>query len=313
MKAISYVNSRFLYRNRRPWRLLSSLLLLTATLAVAQTGVEDKARPGQAESGKPPAVATRTAPDSGPEGKLYTSKQLIGLKVKNPQGEELGEIEDLAIDWRAGRVAYAILSYGGLLSGARDLENKLFAVPAGALSLTSSPGDRSGSMLLAIDKERLKEIKGFDQYDWPNMESREWGEQVHRQYDQLAQWEKLAPKTGPSATLEQAGAHYMQAQSTGSLQKASDLLGMEVQDADGEKVGKIQELAIDWQTARVEYARVAVGGVLGLGDKELGIPLEAMTLAARAASAPIRFSKENYLKLKVRKGDLEKSGFKPVR
>jgi len=35
--------------------------------------------------------------------------------VRNPQGEDLGKIEDLAIDLDAGRIAYAVISFGGFL------------------------------------------------------------------------------------------------------------------------------------------------------------------------------------------------------
>jgi sporulation protein YlmC with PRC-barrel domain len=40
-------------------------------------------------------------------------------------GEHLGKIEDLIIDLENGRIAYAVLSFGGFL----DLRNKLFGIP----------------------------------------------------------------------------------------------------------------------------------------------------------------------------------------
>jgi sporulation protein YlmC with PRC-barrel domain len=45
--------------------------------------------------------------------------------VENLTGEDLGKIEDLRIDLATGRVAYAVLSFGGFL-GSRD---KLFGIP----------------------------------------------------------------------------------------------------------------------------------------------------------------------------------------
>ena len=35
--------------------------------------------------------------------------------MKSPQGENLGKIEEVMIDMEIGRVAYAVLSFGGLL------------------------------------------------------------------------------------------------------------------------------------------------------------------------------------------------------
>ena len=47
---------------------------------------------------------------------LYlTAKTINKDKVINVAGEHLGKIEDLMIDLENGRVAYAVLSFGGFL------------------------------------------------------------------------------------------------------------------------------------------------------------------------------------------------------
>ena len=52
-------------------------------------------------------------------------KSIIGSNVVNQQNEDLGKIEDLVIDTSAGRIAYAVLSFGGFLG----LGDKYFAIP----------------------------------------------------------------------------------------------------------------------------------------------------------------------------------------
>ena len=52
-------------------------------------------------------------------------KKVIGSKVVNAQNENLGTIEDLVIDAGAGRIAYAVLSFGGFLG----MGDKYFAIP----------------------------------------------------------------------------------------------------------------------------------------------------------------------------------------
>jgi sporulation protein YlmC with PRC-barrel domain len=52
-------------------------------------------------------------------------KTVIGSKVVNAQNEDLGKIEDLVIDAGAGRIAYAVLSFGGFLG----MGDKYFAIP----------------------------------------------------------------------------------------------------------------------------------------------------------------------------------------
>lgn len=52
--------------------------------------------------------------------------------VVDKSGEDLGNIEDLMIDFESNRIAYAVLSFGGFL----DISQKLFAVPLRAFKVS---------------------------------------------------------------------------------------------------------------------------------------------------------------------------------
>jgi hypothetical protein len=56
---------------------------------------------------------------------------LIGNHVHNLQDDHIGEIKEIMLDMRSGKIAYAVMSHGGVFS----LGEKLFAVPWGALTL----------------------------------------------------------------------------------------------------------------------------------------------------------------------------------
>ena len=56
---------------------------------------------------------------------IVAKKSILGAKVVNAEREDLGTIEDIVIDARNSRVAYAILSFGGFLG----LGDKHFAIP----------------------------------------------------------------------------------------------------------------------------------------------------------------------------------------
>ena len=60
---------------------------------------------------------------------VLSADTLTGDTVRNAADENLGKIHDIMIDIPTGRVAYAVLSFGGLLG----MGNKLFAVPWDAL------------------------------------------------------------------------------------------------------------------------------------------------------------------------------------
>jgi sporulation protein YlmC with PRC-barrel domain len=59
---------------------------------------------------------------------------------------------------------------------------------------------------------------------------------------------------------------------------ASTLEGDKVMCSDGEEVGKIKEIMLDVFSGRIAYAVMSVGGFLGIGDKLLAIPWNALTL-----------------------------------
>jgi sporulation protein YlmC with PRC-barrel domain len=63
---------------------------------------------------------------------------------------------------------------------------------------------------------------------------------------------------------------------------ASKLIGASVKSAEGESLGKIDELVIDPHDARIKAAVVSVGGILGLGAKSVAIPWDKMTMGTGA-------------------------------
>jgi sporulation protein YlmC with PRC-barrel domain len=48
-------------------------------------------------------------------GELIAAEKVRGTAVYNSAGDSLGSIHDLMIDKRSGRVAYAVMSFGGFL------------------------------------------------------------------------------------------------------------------------------------------------------------------------------------------------------
>ena len=59
--------------------------------------------------------------------------------------------------------------------------------------------------------------------------------------------------------------------------KASQVIGFNVKNYQGEKLGQIEELMINPQDGRIAYAVLSVGGFLGMGDKLFAVPWEALT------------------------------------
>src|SRR5262245_7886365 len=122
-----------------------------------------------------------TKPGKGPGPEVMAASTLTGNDVVNPQGENLGDIKAIMLDVPSGRIAYAVLSFGGFL-GAGD---KLFAVPWSALTLDTD----NKCFLLGVDKELLKDAPGFDKDHWPSMGDTQWATSGNRYYGADPYWE----------------------------------------------------------------------------------------------------------------------------
>lgn len=110
----------------------------------------------------------------GPGPELMGADTLIGNNVSNHLDESLGEIKEIMLDMRNGKIAYAVLTFGDFLG----LGGKLFAVPWNALKLDTE----NKCFILNIEKSRLESAPGFDKDDWPNMADNLWADQIHSYY-----------------------------------------------------------------------------------------------------------------------------------
>lgn len=110
--------------------------------------------------------ALGTDTQTGAISKVNKASNLIGMNVRNAQDERLGEIKDLVVDLRSGRVAYAVLSVGGFLG----IGDKYVAIPPNAFSFSAD----DDKLVLNADKARIENAPGFAKSSWPDLNSPEW-------------------------------------------------------------------------------------------------------------------------------------------
>lgn len=125
--------------------------------------------------------------DAGPGPEVMGADTLIGNEVYNRQEEHLGEVKEIMLDVGSGKIAYAVLSYGGVLG----MGDKLFAVPWNAMELDTE----NKRFVLDIDQETLKSAPGFDKDAWPRFADTHWGADIHRFYHTSPYWEDSARRT----------------------------------------------------------------------------------------------------------------------
>ena len=110
----------------------------------------------------------------GPGPELMGAGTLTGDSVHNLQGEHLGDNKEFMLDMRTGKVAYAVLSFGGVFS----IGEKLFAVPWDVLKLDTE----NKRFVLDVHKEHFDKAPGFDSNEWPDMADQSWADRVRTYY-----------------------------------------------------------------------------------------------------------------------------------
>jgi sporulation protein YlmC with PRC-barrel domain len=113
--------------------------------------------------------------------KVLSASTLVGDKVTNVNGEDLGTVEEIMLDLARGRIAYVVLSFGRVNWMPN---NKLFAVPWEALTVSF----HDKKVILDVSQETLKSAPGFDRDKWPDLGDFDWLATVYRSYNRDPYW-----------------------------------------------------------------------------------------------------------------------------
>jgi sporulation protein YlmC with PRC-barrel domain len=116
---------------------------------------------------------------------VVRGKDLMGLNVYGENDEKLGDIKDLVIDPKEGKIRYAVLTFGGFLG----MGDKFFAVPWSDIQFISKGTTSTGTVkedycTLSISKDELKNAPGFDKNNWPNFADQNWSSNVDKYYNE---------------------------------------------------------------------------------------------------------------------------------
>ncbi len=132
------------------------------------------------DQGQARIVGKGRATANGPGPDVMAANTLEGNKVYTADGDDVGRIKHIMLDVRTGRIAYAVLSSGGLLG----IGDKLLAIPWSALTLDT---DRK-RFLLSVAAELIRHAPGFDKDHWPAMADPQWADTLHQYYGRAPYW-----------------------------------------------------------------------------------------------------------------------------
>jgi sporulation protein YlmC with PRC-barrel domain len=74
--------------------------------------------------------------------------------------------------------------------------------------------------------------------------------------------------------------------------QASRVVGTKIEDASGQKIGKVEDLMLDKQANAILFAVVSFGGFLGMGEKYHPLPWSSLDYDEGRKSYVVNFTKE---------------------
>jgi sporulation protein YlmC with PRC-barrel domain len=192
--------------------------------------------------------------------------KVIGADVDNSAGKDLGKIKDVVIDPQSGRVAYAVLSFGGFMG----VGNKLFAIPWASLNFQTDDQIR-----LDIEKSQLEQAQGFDENNWPDMANQQWATETHKHFGQEPYW-SVDVKVEGIPTLQTT--------------RLSKVIGHKVDNNMDKKLGDVNDVIIDAHRGQIAYAVLGVGGVVGIGEDLVAVPWEKLDVTQMNNDTTVRLA-----------------------
>jgi hypothetical protein len=105
---------------------------------------------------------------------LIAADKVEGTSVYNPKGDKLGSVENIMIDKRSGKVAYAVMSFGGFL-GIGDRHHPL---PWSVLKYDTG----QGGYVVNLDKKMLEGAPSYARGEPVNLSTSDWDRRLHSYY-----------------------------------------------------------------------------------------------------------------------------------
>ena len=113
---------------------------------------------------------------------LIAADKVDGTDVRNPQGESLGTIERVMLDKVSGKVAYAVMRFGGFLGVGADRH----PIPWNLLRYDTGVG----GYVLNLSSSQLQGAPRLDDdFDRGSFSDREWREPLYRHYGATPYWD----------------------------------------------------------------------------------------------------------------------------
>ena len=249
---------------------------IAVAVAVTLAGGAQQQGPARDNANRPPVDQTTQIARS--DAGLQTLEQylsskplrvsaLVGMEVQNRSGDNLGEVHDVARAATPGQDMQLIVQIGGITES-----EKLIAIAFDDIQI-SADGDE---LYTNRTREQLAASPAV------MLGQRTAGNAAPRSTDADR---GAAPGGAPPRPTPPTTSGSTASASLGT-ERVADLIGAVVIDSGGDEVGEVDDIVISTAGTDSVRAVLQVGGVAGVGEKRISLPLGQLTVERPAGGSP---------------------------
>lgn len=221
---------------------LIAIIIASVNLSPGFSIAQNQNPPNPTDNQQTPPTSQRQRAKTNPAHNFKASK-LMGYTVESQTGEKLGTVKDMAIDAKSGRLEFVLIATGGFAGVGAQLK----AVPPTALSPATA---KEKTLAMKISPDRWKSAPNFSKEQIANIGNPMQMRQIYRYYGQT--WPALAQApAGGGPPMPPTG------RETGNAEKlrlASDLIDKSVVNQQGQDMGRITDLLVNFDNPGVILA-----------------------------------------------------------
>jgi sporulation protein YlmC with PRC-barrel domain len=212
---------------------------------------------------------------------IRKASRLIGSEVHNYQGDKIGKVDDIALNRNSDTISYLVLATGGFLG----IGEKYAAVP-----LHTVRTDLSGERLMVnLSRAALKDVPKLNG-SWPSsteQELREANNFFALNSTEFSEWLQKEPEAGEKMVPQ---VQQLTADQERWMRRASNLVGINVQNMQNREIGELTDLVLDMGTGKVAFGLIELQNIEGLENQMAACPWGSISVQPQEKIAKVNAS-----------------------
>lgn len=200
------------------------------------------------------------------EGLFLRADELLGYPLADEEGIPIGFLQDFVVR-RDGTIPFLVVQFQ--MSG-YTLTYDRYLVPVEQVDFTE---DENAIIISGLDLATMQDLPGLEAEEGVrDLDEGYWGPYYG--------WWGMTPGPGAGNLEEAEDLGFREFGDPENVQgiMATELMGYEFVNPEGEDVGDVEGLMVNVEQQRIAYLGLSFGGFLGIGDKNIAVPLNRVSL-----------------------------------